>query len=259
LSDLPTNLENMFWWCITINLMLLMTALVQLFYYSKKDNDERTFPDRPKSLFRFFRDRIPYGLHELQSALYMNAIILVLGFIVTNDQLATYRALQLIFVPIGIVPIIMSQVLLKVLSERVAESQFVVKTFNRFLIVSVVISVCFILLLVSYGKQLIGLMYSNEYQDSPFLLELIVVFSVSHLFRFVSANYGVLITAYGKQRIRAYATFLLVLTTVVGCILFVDRYGLVGAAYASALSYLCLMVVYSGYAEIFLLKRNNLC
>ena len=67
--------------------------------------------------------------------------------------------------------------------------------------------------------------------------ELLLIFASTYLFRFVSANYGVLITAKDKQKIRVYATSILVVVTVVSTIILTKSMGIIGAAYANAISY----------------------
>ena len=80
-------------------------------------------------------------------------------------------------------------------------------------------------------------------------------FASTYLFRFVSANYGVLITARDKQNIRVYATGALIVVTIVSTILLTKSMGIIGAAYANAISYLFIMLVYVIYSEINLLRN----
>ena len=77
----------------------------------------------------------------------------------------------------------------------------------------------------------------------------------TYLFRFVSANYGVLITAKNKQKIRMYATSALIVVTIFSTIILTKTMGIIGAAYANAISYLFIMIVYVVYAEINLLRK----
>ena len=82
-----------------------------------------------------------------------------------------------------------------------------------------------------------------------------MIFASTYLFRFVSANYGVLITAKNKQKIRVYATGGLIVVTIFSTVLLTKSMGIIGAAYANAISYFFIMIVYVVYSEINLLKN----
>ena len=102
---------------------------------------------------------------------------------------------------------------------------------------------------------LVYLFYGNKFNELNYINELLLIFAVTYLFRFVSANYGVLITAKDKQKIRVYATSALIIVTVVSTIILTKSIGIIGAAYANAISYFVIMIIYVVYSEFKLLRE----
>ncbi|MDA1284684.1 MAG: oligosaccharide flippase family protein [Proteobacteria bacterium] len=240
---------------LLMHIMLFIFSSFQFYQYYKNDNSNEEIQNVKKNMRAFIKERAPYGFHELQSGLYMNAIIIIMGFLVKDEDLAIYRSIQIIIVPISIFPMIFSQVLLKQLSENIENREYFNQLFRKFLFVSLFTG--FILFMIFYfqGDWIVKMFYGNKFIDLDYINELLLIFASTYLFRFVSVNYGVLITARDKQKIRMYATSALIVVTIVSTILLTKSMGIIGAAYANAISYLFLMLVYVIYAEIKLLKR----
>ena len=240
---------------LLMHIMLFIFSSFQLYKYYKADDTDEEINDFKKNMKAFIKERAPYGFHELQSALYLNAIIIIMGFLVKDEDLAIYRSIQIIIVPISIFPMIFSQVLLKQLSENIENRVYFNRLFRKFLFVALLTGLLLFTLFYFQGNNIVGLFYGNKFQGLNYINELLLIFASTYLFRFVSANYGVLITARDKQKIRVYATSALIVVTIVSTILLTKSMGIIGAAYANAISYLFLMLVYVVYAEIKLLKR----
>jgi O-antigen/teichoic acid export membrane protein len=203
----------------------------------------------------FIKERVPYGFHELQSALYLNAIIIIMGFLVKEQDLALYRSIQIIIVPISILPMIFSQVLLKQLTENINNRVYFNKLFRKFLLFALMTGLFLFTLFYFNGDLVIKLFYGERFDEIEYINQLLLIFASTYLFRFISANYGVLITAKDKQKIRMYATSALIVVTVTTTILLTKSLGVLGAAYANAISYFFIMVVYIIYSEIKLLRN----
>ena len=203
----------------------------------------------------FIKEIVPYGFHELQSALYLNAIIIIMGFLVKEQDLALYRSIQIIIVPISILPMIFSQVLLKQLTENINNRVYFNKLFRKFLLFALMTGLFLFTLFYFNGDLVIKLFYGERFDEIEYINQLLLIFASTYLFRFISANYGVLITAKDKQKIRMYATSALIVVTVTTTILLTKSLGVLGAAYANAISYFFIMVVYIIYSEIKLLRN----
>jgi O-antigen/teichoic acid export membrane protein len=235
--------------------ILFVFSSFQLYKYYKEDETDKEIEDLKKNMKSFIKERAPYGFHELQSALYLNAIIIIMGFLVSDEDLAIYRSIQIIIVPISIFPMIFSQVLLKQLSENIENRLYFKQLFRKFVFIALLTGVLLFSLFYFQGDWIVNLFYGNKFIQLDYINELLLIFASTYLFRFVSANYGVLITAKDKQKIRVYATGALIVVTIVSTILLTKSMGIIGAAYANAISYLFIMLVYVVYSEINLLRN----
>ncbi len=229
-------------------------ASLQFYKYFKADEIDEDLTKIRNNFGKFIRKRTSYGLHELQSVLYVNATILVLGFVVREEDLAIYKSLQIIIVPFSILPMIFSQVLLKQLTEHIVNNKNIKKLFRVFLVITTLIGAFLFVIFYYFGEQIIYLFYGNKFLNLAYVKEIILLFTIAYFFRFVSANYGVLITARNKQNIRVYATGILILITIFGTIILTKYYGIVGAAYANVISYFTIMFIYVVYSEFKLIK-----
>lgn len=237
-----------------MHLLLFTLSSFQLYKFYKEDDTDEEIEDIKKNMKTFIKERLPYGFHELQSALYLNAIIIIMGFLVREEDLAIYRSIQIIIVPISIFPMIFSQVLLKQLSDNVENTQYFKNLFRKFLVVAFLTGLLLFTLFYFQGNNIVDLFYGDKFIELTYVKELLLIFASTYLFRFVSANYGVLITAKNKQRIRVYATSALIVVTIVSTVLLTESMGVIGAAYANAISYMFIMIVYIVYSEIKLLR-----
>jgi len=240
---------------LLMHIMLFVFSSFQLYKYYKADNTDEEIDDFKKNMKIFIKERAPYGFHELQSALYLNAIIIIMGFLVKDEDLAIYRSIQIIIVPISILPMIFSQVLLKQLSENIKNIKYFKSLFRKFSLVAFVSGLALFFLFYFQGSWIVNLFYGNKFNELNYINELLLIFAVTYLFRFVSANYGVLITAKDKQKIRVYATSALIIVTVVSTIILTKSIGIIGAAYANAISYFVIMIIYVLYSEFKLLRE----
>lgn len=178
-----------------------------------------------------------------------------MGFLVKEQDLALYRSIQIIIVPISILPMIFSQVLLKQLTENINNRVYFNKLFRKFLLFALMTGLFLFTLFYFNGDLIIKLFYGERFDEIEYINQLLLIFASTYLFRFISANYGVLITAKDKQKIRMYATSALIVVTVTTTILLTKSLGVLGAAYANAISYFFIMVVYIIYSEIKLLRN----
>ena len=240
---------------LLMHIMLFIFSSFQLYKYYKADDTDEEIDDFKKNMKIFIKERAPYGFHELQSALYLNAIIIIMGFLVKDEDLAIYRSIQIIIVPISILPMIFSQVLLKQLSENIENIKYFKSLFRKFSLVAFVSGLALFFLFYFQGSWIVNLFYGNKFNELNYINELLLIFAVTYLFRFVSANYGVLITSKDKQKIRVYATSILVVISVVSTIILTKSMGIIGAAYANAISYFVIMIIYVVYSEFKLLRE----
>ena len=128
--------------------------------------------------------------------------------------------------------------------------------FRKFLSIALLTGLLLFTLFYFQGDSIVYLFYGDKFKNLNYINELLLIFASTYLFRFVSANYGVLITARDKQKIRVYATSALIVVTIFSTIVLTKTMGIIGAAYANAISYLFIMLVYVVYSEIKLLRKQ---
>ena len=141
------------------------------------------------------------------------------------------------------------------MSENIENQLYLKQLFRKFLVFALITGILLFALFYFQGDWIVNLFYGNKFIELNYIEELLLIFACTYVFRFVSANYGVLITAKNKQNIRVYATGALIVVTIFSTILLTKSMGIIGAAYANAISYLFIMLVYVVYSEINLLRN----
>lgn len=227
------------------------------FLYLRKWLQEKTDGQFPNTL-SFFKERIPFGLHEIQSAIYIHVILLILGFMVPKEDLGMFRSVQLFITPISLLPSVVSQVTLSRLSSLKSKPLLQIKLFRKFLLAVTLAGLFFFAIYASIGGVFVNYVYNYRFDIST-VNYLILCFSGAFLLRFISSNYGVLITSAGKQSIRVLMTFLSIVVSVLTTYLLTKSMGVRGAGLAGVASYAVITIGYSMYCELILFKtlRKN--
>ncbi len=104
------------------------------------------------------------------------------------------------------------------------------------------------------GEPMIAWMYNNSF-DASVSSTLIICFTLTFLLKFLSSNYGVLITSAGSQKVRVYVTFLSIILSVSLTLIFAQTHGIIGAAYAMVAANLTILVCYAAYGEMVIIKN----
>lgn len=244
------------WAFFAVNVVLLAYSIQQL----RKDFRESALTwdrARAKAGFKaYFKDKLPYGLHEMQGALYTHIAILLLGFLVADEDLGTYRSIQLLIVPVSILPSIFSQVALNQLAARRDHVGAFKQLFRKFLVMTSVMGVAILAVYLLLGTTVIGWIYPDKFSDE-LVWPLLLCFSLTFCFKFISANYGVLITSGGKQHVRVWVTLGSIVVSVGLTLWLAGSHGIVGAAVALAAANLIILLFYAAYGEWAILKRMH--
>jgi len=202
----------------------------------------------------FMKERIPFGLHEIQGAIYIHAILLILGFMVPEEQLAIYRSVQLFVTPVMMIPGIVAQVLLNKLSGLKEKPLEQLTFFRKFTGLVMVSGLMIGLIYFLFGAELIHSIYNERYEFT-LVQYLTYCFTAAFILRFFSANYGVILTSAGKQSIRVIMTFLSIVVSILMTYFLTAAIGLKGAALAAVCSFGVITVGYVTYCEAVLFKK----
>lgn len=250
LFDYPIDLNKLFFIMLIIYCIPVFTGFLGI-KILKSIDVLKTF----SNLVSIFKSKSPYGIHSIQVTLYTNISYILLGFLVTPDLIGTYKALYLLALPASLIPGIFSQVLLQRLSETKGKHKEFKRIFRTFLFTLSLIGISLFLLYLLLGENIINLLYHDKISSSYHIL--IYIFLGTITMRFISSNYGILITAMGKQNIRVYVTFFSLTISTVLLFILTKRYSIIGASLANMSGYLLLLVCYFIYGEL-LLKRESL-
>ena len=106
------------------------------------------------------------------------------------------------------------------------------------------------------GTTVIGWIYPDKFSDE-LVWPLLLCFSLTFCFKFISANYGVLITSGGKQHVRVWVTLGSIVVSVGLTLWLAGSHGIVGAAVALAAANLIILLFYAAYGEWAILKRMH--
>lgn len=249
----------------TLMLVLCLVSLFPLSYGLSKlkvqlQEDQLSFRNAFKidKLKEFWREKVPFGLHEVQGAIYTHINILILAYLLTSEDLGIFKSVQLLIVPVSILPSIVSQVALNQLSSRKSEPVAFKKSFRKFLVMTTLIGAVTFLLFMLLGRQGIDWIYGDKLGFAPVGV-LLLCFSLTFLFKFISSNYGVLITSAGNQKIRVRITLASIILSVSLTLILGSIYGMIGAAIAMAAANGTILLGYALYGEIKILKPLESC
>lgn len=239
---------------IASTLAMLGYGVVRLRKQMKLDGARLKQADIKGGMREFWYEKLPYGLHEMQGALYTHINIILLGFLVSDSDLGVFRSIQLLIVPVSILPSIFSQVQFNQLSQKMGNPTMYLRSFRMFMFGTMGIGVVIYVLYYFLGEPMISWMYNNAF-DAELSSTLIVCFTLAFLLKFFSSNYGVLITSEGSQKIRVSVTLLSIILSVSLTLIFAKTLGIVGAAFAMVAANLTILVCYAAYGELVIIKN----
>ncbi|MGB1031675.1 MAG: lipopolysaccharide biosynthesis protein [Flavobacteriales bacterium] len=206
----------------------------------------------------FWKEKLPFGLHELQGAIYTHINILILALLLTSADLGIFKSVQLLIVPVSILPSIVSQVALNQLSSKLKNKAEFLRTFRRFFLMSFLSGLIIFIVYMIFGEWVINWVYGTKLGTAPIGI-LLLCFALTFLFKFISSNYGVLITSAGNQSFRVKITLASIVVSVSLTAVLGHFYGMKGAAIAMASANAVILMGYAIYGELFILKKQNLC
>ncbi|MGD1848496.1 MAG: oligosaccharide flippase family protein [Salibacteraceae bacterium] len=201
-------------------------------------------------------ERSAFGLHEWLSHAYTHLSFLLLGMMVLPAQLATYRSAYLLVIPVGIIPAMVSQVLLQKLSRQARITAGERYRFRQFLQLSFFIGGAVVLFYQILGVPLADALLGAQY-DPLVIAQLSQWLSVVFGLQLLSSLYGVLITACGYQAYRVKITLGAIAVQVSGTWIGAQAYGLQGALFAHLAAVAFILIGYATFSELKILKTKS--
>ncbi len=178
-----------------------------------------------------FVDKVYYGLQEIVTAIYTQAGLLILFYVLDEKTYGYYRALFVVVAPVFMVTVAISQVILKHLKN----SSNKIKVFRRIQLYTVVLGVIISIVIFASKKIIFSFIKieNSTVTNSSFYIIIGIV-----LVRFIFANYEMLLVLLNKQKQRFFVQLIAAIISIISIFVFLPHYGLVGAVSTNGLSYL---------------------
>ncbi len=193
----------------------------------------------------------PYGIHILFGVIYFQIDTVMLESMRGNYEVGIYQAAIKIIIIGCVFSAIIQNSFLPTISRLFSES------FNYMIQVSIKMNIYLLTIGFALGvfvfmssEKIILLVYGNEYLIANKVLKLL---SLLIILRFASTSFGVILTACGKQKLRMYSTIIAAIVNISLNFFFITKFGYFGAAIATVLTNILLLVLYF----IFVYKFTN--
>ncbi len=194
------------------------------------------------------KQRFSYGIHELQSILFSNLPFLMIGILMTSDDLGQYRAIYILILPLMILPVIISQVLLNQLTHTKDDTTIFKKTFRKFSLYTIFIGLLIMIFYFLFDTDILDMIYKNKFELET-TLSLLSIFVITAFLWFVKSNYEVLLTSLEKQWLRVKVLWIVLILYPVLIFILPEHWTILKYAVAGLLTTLLMLLIYIFFAE----------
>ena len=190
-------------------------------------------------------EALPFGLFSVIIILYSYADTVMLSFIRTDAEVGWYNAAYKIYEGLTVFPSIICAVLyprlsrLSILNNK-AHSVLSFRASKYMFVVSLPILICGVLL----SKNIIGLLFGQEFQQASFALQILLLGIV---FVFQIWLLQTILNSIDKQKVVMYVGLAGLVINICLNLLFIPRYGFKGAAATTVLSEMVVFIIYYFY------------
>lgn len=187
----------------------------------------------PDSTRLWVRAILPLALLSAAQVILQQTDVLMLGWIVESREVGIYRVVQTISVVVVFALGAMNIVLAPLIAESVAESRYeVIQQLVSFSArATTALATVAVVLLYFFGLELIRLLFGEEYNGGTAAL---LVLAIGQLVSAAFGSPGILLNMSGHERETAKGVGLAALANVVLNGLLIPRFGILGAAFATA-------------------------
>ncbi|MEZ4908076.1 MAG: polysaccharide biosynthesis C-terminal domain-containing protein [Saprospiraceae bacterium] len=182
------------------------------------------------------KDFWSYSLFSSFSTIVSQMVFLVdiflIGNILNNEAVAEYNAAGLIPLNILMLPVIFMQTDFAKIAHNYKNKRYLKSYYKKYLSLFVPLSVIILFLGFFFGEQMFSLL-GKDYHPYNLFMYLLFAVSISILFRVPLGN---MISAFGKARFNTISAIITLVVAIVLNLIFIDKYGLTGAAWATCIS-----------------------
>lgn len=246
------NVSYIFLVLIVLNIIVLLYAILSSELKSGFIEHIRNFKNSTFNFKNMFQCRLYFGLQEIVTAIYSQAGLLVLFYILNEQIYGYYRALFVVVAPVFMITTAISQVVLKHLKT----SNDKMKIFRKIQRYTLLLGVLLCIVILLFRSSVLSFIQIEETSITKIAFYIIIVIT---LLRFIFANYEMLLVDLDKQRQRFLVQLIAAFVSLTSIFLLLPRYGLVGAVSTNMLSYLVVSVGLIWISEKYLkaAKRSN--
>ena len=194
-----------------------------------------------------FRNSWSFGLHYIIGVFYFSLDTQIISKILGNTQLALYSSAFRVITAILLFSNILTQVFLPYLSSRYKQIDNHFKALVRQLILVVFCGTFFMgIVMIIFSEEVIGLLYKADYLGSAILFMPLLFMSI---LRGIAGIFGILLTISDHQVYRVKAIFASLVISFLSNYILIPIYGIQGAAFASMLTHMVLLISYVFYVK----------
>ena len=197
---------------------------------------------------------VPLGISGIASQVLVHTDTIMLGYFGTAKQVGMYNAAVPLFHLVPIFLTAMAFIYAPVAARMVGqgkddELRVLYPNVTKWLFIFT-LPMCFIFLF--YPSQVLRLLFGARYVGAAYVLQILVIGAFAHA---VVGPNGMTLIAYGKSTLVMLDTVLVATLNVILNLIFIPRYGISGAAVATAVSLVVRNIIFSG--QIYCLYRIN--
>lgn len=190
-----------------------------------------------KRLYKAFFERKYFGFQEIATAVYTQAGMLILFYLLNTETYGYYRALFVIVSPLFLITVALSQVVLNFLKSKKIKQLIVY--FRRIQFFSFGAGAILILIIYFLKDVIFQIIKVNATNEIEIAFKLVLV---TALLRFVFSNYEMLIIIFNKQKYRFYIVLNIAIINIVLLFSLLPEYGIIGAVLTNLISYFLLLL-----------------
>lgn len=195
------------------------------------------------------KSNFSYGMHLIIGTLYFQLDTILLKNLTNYENVAYYQSAMRIVMAGLIFTEVISNIYLPILSQQDSKLKLMEisrKVKNYLSMLGLLITI----ILIVFSEFIIKFLYGENYQLS---VPILCVLSLMLLFRYLSTIDGILLTILDKQTVRMILAIVSLLLNSIFSIIFILKIGLMGAAFASLLTSLILLILY----KVIIMKNLN--
>ena len=187
-----------------------------------------------------------FATHIILSSLIIHVDTLILSLLSDTSQVGLYQAGMRLIVASMLMAVIISDAFIPEISTLIDQKRKAYKKLSKLFDFVILFAILTVVSIYFYRKTIITFLFSEEYlilEGSLFLIVSII------MLRYVGIVPGIILTSYGKQRIRAIAVVASLIVSVILNIFLIPLLGIKGAFIASLAAHIILNLLYLIYSS----------